>query len=382
MAETNARLGKAAQALGTDWSAPKLDALYLGTRRRARRRQQLRGAAVAAVLLAAGGLVAVRLRPAGEGGAEVAMTRVEVASDGDVAVLHGGEQVRTLAVSGEETRISLLLGQAHFDVKPQRGRVVHVEAGRVVIDVVGTAFVVERRPGEVRVEMEVGTVRVHDRSGTRVLKAGEVGLFEDAPEEAALAPAPAAEEARAPLAAAPEPAPEVAPVAAPPKVLRPASKRAPRAETAPAWRELAQAGAFDEAWAALKTSAPPRDEPEDLLRAADVARLSGHPREALAPLQRVVAGFAADSRAPLAAFTLGRLWLEELGSPRQAAEAFARAQALAPGGPLQADALAREVESLSRAGDGAAAKARAADYLAKYPRGARAGDVKRWGALP
>ena len=63
----------------------------------------------------------------------------------------------------------------------------------------------------------------------------------------------------------------------------------------------------------------------DLFALADVARLSGHPAEAVAPLQRIVDGFAADRQAPLAAFALGRLQLDDLDQPRAAAASFSRA---------------------------------------------------------
>ena len=125
-----------------------------------------------------------------------------------------------------------------------------------------------------------------------------------------------------------------------------------------------------------------RDDPEELLVAADVARLSGHPSEAVQPLQRVVSAHRRNARAPLAAFTLGRVYLEDLGRPREAAQAFAEVGAVAPTGPLTEDALAREVESWSRAGELARAHDRGAAFLAKYPASARASSVKRFAKLP
>jgi transmembrane sensor len=86
---------------------------------------------------------------------------------------------------------------------------------------------------------------------------------------------------------------------------------------------------------------PPDDEVGVLFGAADRARLEHAPERALAPLRAVVEAHAGDARAPLAAFTLGRLYLE-LGRRAEAADAFARARTLAPDGPLAADARARE----------------------------------------
>jgi hypothetical protein len=86
---------------------------------------------------------------------------------------------------------------------------------------------------------------------------------------------------------------------------------------------------------------PPDDPVKAWLDAADRARLAGRPTEAVAPLQHITASYPKDPRAPLAAFTLGRIYLE-LGNPSDAADAFAHARALSPNGPLAADALARE----------------------------------------
>jgi transmembrane sensor len=120
---------------------------------------------------------------------------------------------------------------------------------------------------------------------------------------------------------------------------------------------------------------------EDLQLAADVARLSGHAGAAVAPLVRALERHADDPRAPLVAFTLGRVHLEDLGAPRDAALAFARARTLAPDGPLAEDALAREVEAWSRAGDTGTARVQALIYTQRYPQGRRVHAVRRFGGL-
>ncbi|MGF1467349.1 MAG: tol-pal system YbgF family protein, partial [Sandaracinaceae bacterium] len=162
---------------------------------------------------------------------------------------------------------------------------------------------------------------------------------------------------------------------------RPSTSDAP---ASPSWEDLAREGRYDRAFEALArhggiTAVP--DRPAALMLAADVARLSRHPEDALAPLEGVVARHARDPRAPLAAFTLGRVLLEELGRPRPAAEAFARARRLAPAGSLAEDALAREVEAWSRAGEAARARRLAEDYVARYPRGRRLSSTRRFGGL-
>jgi ferric-dicitrate binding protein FerR (iron transport regulator) len=87
---------------------------------------------------------------------------------------------------------------------------------------------------------------------------------------------------------------------------------------------------------------PPVDEVAALFAAADRARLEHAPERAIAPLEQIVDAHADDRRAPLAAFTLGRVY-RELGRRREAADAFARARALDPNGPLAADARAHEL---------------------------------------
>jgi transmembrane sensor len=205
---------------------------------------------------------------------------------------------------------------------------------------------------------------------------------------AALMPREAARTAASPHPAAPAPAREVALHAGVDEghvVLSSAAERTgsgslveQTAAQAPDWRPLANRGEFDAAWPLVRSV---RDDARDLLLASDVARLSGHPREARRWLEQLLARHPRDERAPLAAFTLGRVLLEELGWPKDAASAFARTRALQPDGPLAEDALAREVEAWSRAGETDRARAAAELYLQKYPRGQRAAGVRRHGGL-
>jgi transmembrane sensor len=121
--------------------------------------------------------------------------------------------------------------------------------------------------------------------------------------------------------------------------------------------------------------------PVELLLLADVARLSGHPAESVAPLSMLLASFGSDPRAPLAAFTLGRVLLDDLGRPREAAERFHAAYQWEQEGPLAQDALAREVEAWSRAGETAQARARAREYMRLYPAGRRLLSVRHYAEL-
>jgi hypothetical protein len=87
---------------------------------------------------------------------------------------------------------------------------------------------------------------------------------------------------------------------------------------------------------------------EELLELADIARLSGHPQDAVAPLKRALDAFRSSRQAALAAFTLGRVLLDQLNSPPPAAEAFERALVLGLPRGLRADCYRRLAEAYDR----------------------------------
>lgn len=145
-----------------------------------------------------------------------------------------------------------------------------------------------------------------------------------------------------------------------------------------AWRSLAKEGRYHEAYRALSEDKEALEHTvDDLLLAGDAARLSGHPREAVPYYREALARAGNGPRAHLAAHTLGRTLLHELGDGRAAAQAFARAYAAAPKGPLAEEARIGEVESYMRAGDRAAARKAAEAYLQAFPNGRRAKDFAR-----
>ena len=117
----------------------------------------------------------------------------------------------------------------------------------------------------------------------------------------------------------------------------------------------------------------------DLLLAADRARLAGDAAEGAELLRKLLREHTDDPRAPLAAFTLGRLLLTELGRPAEAAAAFAQVRRLSPDGAFAEDSLAREVEALGKAGLAADARARADEYQRLYPNGRRMATVRTAG---
>ena len=321
--------------------------------------------------------------------------------DGSLALLQRPEsELRVDVADVHSISATLIAGQASFDVVPRPERLFRVEAGAVVIEVLGTAFSVERRGVFSLVTVTRGRVRVSWPGGTRELPAGSEGLF----------PPPGL-----PLSGA---SPGGGTVAGPPTEGRPSeppSQRAaaerPSAVTLAERPSRASAGSSEEAppadpagrMAAPGPSSPvdrtarPRSQPmvplspaqvpvprpvnpstprinssDLLLGQADLARIAGRPREAVELLQRLLRQYVDDGRAPLAAFTLGRILLDELHAPHEAAQAFAQARELAPTGPLVEDTYLREVEACVEAGQVARATERAEEYFGRFSGSPRA----------
>jgi transmembrane sensor len=246
--------------------------------------------------------------------------------------------------------IDVARGRGHFDVAPRPERLFAVHAGDVTITVIGTAFTVERVADRIGVSVERGKVQVDWGVGSRRLGPGESGWF---PPLATVAVGAAAASATLP------------PSSASPTAIAPVVR---------ARHKSVKVDGDDVAKPVVVV-----DTAESLLAAADAARLQGRAQEGAALLRRIVNNHRSDPRAPLAAFTLGRVLLMELGQPRQAASAFADARALAPDGPFAEDALARETEAWAKAGDRTKARACAQDYLRSYPSGLRAPAVRALG---
>ncbi len=197
---------------------------------------------------------------------------------------------------------------------------------------------------------------------------------------AALLPPPALEQPPQ------EPQPQAAEAVASAPAARAATRPAASVAASPVWRELARRGDNVGAYAELGPGGVARAarsaQVEDLFALADVARLSGHPPDAVEPLERVVAEYASDPRAPLAAFTIGRVELESLAAPGAAARAFEQALALGIPGGLAEDAYVYLAEARARSGDRAGAARAYHDYGARFPGGRRGPDVRRWTTDP
>jgi len=284
-------------------------------------------------------------------------------SDGSLVDLAAGARLAPLESTGTSFVAMLERGSAHFEVHPGGPRRWQIECGLATVEVVGTGFDCARAPGRLRVTVEHGAVlvrgeRVPDRA--RRLAAGETLEVLEA-SVAPSAPAPTKiDEAAAPAEAIVPAAPAA----------RPAE---PSSNDRAAWRELARDGHHHEAFASLGAQGIARETRRlgvaDLLVLADVARLSGHGEEAVSPLERILRRFPSDPQAPLAALALGRLDLDTLHRPADAAVALERALALGVPASLREDVRARLVEAYARAENWPAARAAAAAYVHEFPHG-------------
>lgn len=394
MVSPTERVTGMAKHVAPDWTPERERAVREGLGRaivRRKRRQVVATAAAAVVLIVGALLVWSRAvgpdrSPATVAARSVALPPLLRFEDGSTVMAAAPDaRVEPVEVGPELVSTRLTAGTARFSVTPNPKRLFRVTARDVTVTVLGTIFTVGLEPGSVRVHVERGRVRVAWPAGERELAVNEEvvvpssdGLPRRGAEE--LKGAPRESEPAIPVEALSADVPPSADNAAPPV----AHHNSERVHPVASWRELAQDGDYANAYARMSSEGPSavRDDPGDLLLAADVARLGGHPEKAVAPLSIVVSAHASDSRAPLAAFTLGRTLLDQLGRPREAAEAFAAARRLEPRGALAQDALAREVESWSRAGEATLAHERATDYVTRYPNGRRLAAVKRLGGLP
>jgi len=373
MSEPLEQIRPALDQIEARWDDPRTERTLaaLHRRRAARRRRGVALGAGAALALAAGASVMVASRaphaadsqPVAAGAARIAEPegrRVDFADGSHVVLLDAAASIVVDAVSPAALAVRMPAGTARFEVVPNANRAFEVSAGEVVVQVLGTSFELIRDGARTHVQVLRGRVAVRWGAASTELAAGESGWF---PRSAR--PTAAEESARADAAAT--------------------SGSTPRKRTGAAsagWREHAEEGDFGRAYELLQRAEQRvADDVEELLLAADAARLSGHPAQAVPFLRRVIDRHDGDPRASLAAFTLGGVLMNQLGRPREAEAAYARARSLTLSTALAQDAVARQVEAAHRAGDTARARSLALEYLERYPTGRRVNAVRRFGGL-
>jgi transmembrane sensor len=292
--------------------------------------------------------------------------------DGSRVTLDTGSRLEVLENAGDHVRFWLHEGTARFDVTPGGPRRWSIETGTVTVEVLGTSFSVARGEHEVRVEVTRGTVLVRGPTapeGMQRLHAGDaITLSIDGATVAAAAPAPEATATVTPSA----PISDVSIAAATPR----AAPREASVHAATSEAEHAVEPGIDPEVAADDASGDAPEGPR--MRDVDALRAAGRLDEAIGLLETIAADPTAGRERALAAFTRGRLELDRRRHPTEAAAAFAQAIELGLREPLREDALARRVESLSRAADAAGARAAAEEYARRYPTGRWQAEVARW----
>jgi transmembrane sensor len=288
-----------------------------------------------------------------------------------------GARLDVLEQSSRTVVLALRRGLTQYDIRPGGARRWRIESGSITVEVVGTQFSVERSEKAVRVEVQRGRVLVRGQGVPDTVQALDAGHALVVEVSAPPINGNTAEEAK--------------PTSTESNSLLPRAV-SNKAETAPAtagapktddWRTAAARQDWNQAWETLGQDGIARetahtDDVALLLSLADVARLSGHPSDSLTPLRQIVGGHPEDPRSAMAAFTLGRVLLDALGNPVQAAFAFEKALALKLPASLAEDAQARLVEAHKKAGAIAQARDAAATYRTRYPGGRRRADVDRW----
>ena len=281
--------------------------------------------------------------------------------DGSRLVLEPGSRLAPLENTGRSIALLLKTGRVHFDVQPGGPRRWSIEGGLATVEVIGTSFVVSRSPSQVTIEVERGTVLVRGERVVNRAQRLQAGDRLDIAQE--VVPA-----ASSPVRAAPP--------------TEPGSERNHKNRHEPVWRDLARRGDYEQAYqnlgaGGIATQVQAADI-DQLLALADVARLSGHPSEAVEPLRRVVREFGSEERGPLAAFTLGRVHLDSLDDPRAAARDFRDAISLGLSSALLEDAYLRLIESSARAGDRGGTEQSCQAHRQRFPDSSRRATAAQW----
>lgn len=149
------------------WTAPV--AVEFSRPRSGSRRSARKKTAIAVVGLALAACLAVALLPGvlvriqADQATATGETRTMQLADGSRLRL-GPESAVAVDFSPDTRRVTLIKGQAFFDVAPDPGRPFRVTAGETSATVLGTAFAVSMASGGARVAVSEGRVRVEDAS--------------------------------------------------------------------------------------------------------------------------------------------------------------------------------------------------------------------------
>ena len=293
-------------------------------------------------------------------------------SDGSFVALGPTSRARVTTIDARGAAILVERGHADVSIVPRKGGSWRVDAGPFEIQVKGTRFSFDWDPTleQLDFRLDHGAVRITAPClpGGRSLVAGQ----------SLRASCKAVASSEVPASATPEPATTKALPSA-----DAAASAAPLAQvvavpTAPSWQKLAAAQDYR---AALKAAIKLGFEAEcsrgssaDLLQLGDVARLAGDPARAV---QAYEAARGKRASADRSAFAIGLVEFDQRGRYARAAEWFATYIKEQPSGPLAEEAHGRLMDAWQRAGNAAQARAVAATYLSRYPRGQYADLARR-----
>ena len=267
-------------------------------------------------------------------------------SDGSRITVAQHARLDFLASSGRSVSLALREGRARFDVRPHGPRSWRIDCGALEVEVVGTAFTIERNEEEVSVQVNRGAVLVRGKDvpdGVQRLDAGETLKVSSGVSTEYLRPDAGMRPTESPASAPNETASLAKPSERQARPPRPKSSAAEDRE-----QELKR-------W----------------WREADNARALGRPQQAVEPLEQLADHETDPARAALASFSLAKLYLSALAQPEQAAEHLQRALSQGLREPLTEEARARLVEALATMGSTASACAAAEVYRTRYPSGQR-----------
>ncbi len=287
-------------------------------------------------------------------------------------------------VDNDARSFGLFLGQgrASFEVTPGGPRRWSIDCGVALVEVVGTAFQIERHGARVTVQVDHGVVVVRSERLPGRAKRLTAGERLEVEAEERIAPVPPPEAAAEAMPPAPGRTATRAPAKALSAAIAPAGGFIPptTGQDAPASAPLpAPQGAAP----VLAAPLPPKADPVlALIAEADRALAAGDAHAAAEVLTIVLRDHAEHSEAPVALFRLGRLELDRLNRPERAAKAFEQALARSLPKALREDALARLVEALAKSGQPGRAQETAAAYRREHPSGKRREDVERWSPQP
>ncbi len=276
-------------------------------------------------------------------------------SDCSQVTLSAGTSLTLTRHAPAAVEFALYAGHASFEVTPGGPRRWRIDCGLATVTVVGTSFDLDRDPARLTVSVRHGAVRVegpHVDGSSRLLGPGNT---------------------LAVLAASPPPPPPPSPIVTTPTMVdagvarpRPTLARRPTLVASPV-----DAAVSDVPPVIAPPIAPIAVDPaEALWQQADGARRARRYADAVRLLVTLVDDHPRSTRAPMAAFLVGRDRLRALRQPVQAAEAFARALELTLPEGLREEAWLGLVESRWQSGDRAGARGAASEYRTLYPRGA------------